>query len=169
MSEPSPRDPFLILGLPARYRVDAQELRRAWMRRVAQVHPDAAGSALESTYANDAFRVLSDPIGRAQALLGRLGAPSGDDRAMPQEFLLEMMELREEADAAQGDIPSTVALRAEANRRRGDAIERIASVFDAASDGSISPDAAQAVRTELNVVRAFDRMLEQLEREAGGG
>ena len=46
---------------------------------------------------------------------------------MPQEFLLEMMELREEADAAQGDIPSTVALRAEANRRRDDAIERIAS------------------------------------------
>jgi hypothetical protein len=139
------------------------------MRRATQVHPDASGSSAEGTYVNDAFRILSDPIGRAQAMLRHHGAHPGDERAMPEGFLLDMMSLREEADAARGDATAVASLRAEAFRRRGDAIERIAREFDSMADGPLAPESAQAVLMELNVIRAFDRMLEQLEREAGGG
>jgi len=169
MDESAPRDPFQILGLTPRYRIDAQELRRAWMRKAAQVHPDAAGSASEGTYANDAFRILSDPIARAHALLQHLGAPTGDQRTMPDGFLLEMMELREQADAAQGDAQAMGSLRAEATLRRGEAIERVARCFEPIGEGPISSESVQTVLMELNVIRAFDRMLEQLEREAGDG
>lgn len=88
---------------------------------------------------------------------------------MPEGFLLEMMELREQADAALGTPEAILSLRAEANRRRGESIERIACAFDSAEKGPMMQDAAQTVLVELNVIRAFDRMLEQLEREAGGG
>lgn len=169
MDHSAARDPFQALGLPARFRLDAQELRKAWMRRVSQVHPDALGSSAEGTYANDAFRQLSDPISRAHAMLRHRGAPAADERAMPDGFLLEMMDLREQADAARGDADAVASLRAEAVRRRDDAIERIASVFDSAAAAPFATESTQAVLVELNVVRAFDRMLEQLEREAGGG
>ena len=138
------------------------------MRRVAQVHPDAAGSVGEGTYANDAFRILSDPITRAQALLRRLKAPDGDERSMPEGFLVEMMELREQADASSGDPAAVAALRSDAALRREQAVERIACSFEATSGGTVDAVAAQAIRVDLNVVRAFDRMLEQLDREAGG-
>lgn len=125
-------DPFDALGLPPQFRLGAQELRRAWMRRLAQVHPDAVGTSEKGTCANDAFRVLSDPITRAQALLRRLKAPDGDERAMPEGFLAEMMDLRERADAAAGDPDALDALRSEAVASRERAIERIAVNFDAA-------------------------------------
>jgi len=167
MSSPLP-DPFDALGLPVRFRLDAQELRRAWMRRISQAHPDAVGSVGEGTYANDAFRVLADPITRAQAVLVRLNAPAGDDRAMPDGFLVAMMELREQADAAFGDANAVAVLRKHAQGLRADAIERIAQCFESAGGPPIAASAAQAIRVELNKLRAFDRMLEQLDREAGG-
>ena len=165
---PSSTDPFEVLGLPPRFRLDAQELRRAWMRRVSQVHPDAAGSVGDGTYANDSFRVLADPITRAQALLLRLGAPGGDERAMPGGFLMEMMELRERADAASGDAIALASLRSHARETRSEAIERIALHFESVGEPPMTASVAQAIRVELNVVRAFDRMLEQLDREAEG-
>lgn len=88
---------------------------------------------------------------------------------MPDGFLLEMMELREQADAAQGDAQAMGSLRAEATLRRGEAIERVARCFEPIGEGPISSESVQTVLMELNVIRAFDRMLEQLEREAGDG
>lgn len=161
-------DPFDALGLPPVFRLNVQDLRRAWMRRISQVHPDAAGSVGEGTYANDALRVLTDPIGRAQALLARLNAPAGDDRAVPDGFLMEMMELREQADTASGDASAVASLRSKAQGLREATIERIAVHFDSSDGESLAAAAAQAIRVELNVLRAFDRMLEQLDREAGG-
>jgi hypothetical protein len=164
---PAPIDAFQALGLRPEYRISAQELRRRWLQMAAQSHPDAAGSLAAGTCVNDAFRILSDPILRANLLLQRLKAPAGDDRAMPQGFLLEMVELREQADAFHGDPARLAELRAEAGRRRDEAIEGIARAFDGVGGERIGPEEAQAVRVLLNVVRAFDRMLEQLDREAG--
>jgi hypothetical protein len=164
---PAPNDAFEVLGLRPEYRISAQELRRRWLQMAAKSHPDAAGSLTTGTCVNDAFRVLSDPILRANLLLQRFRAPAGDERAMPQGFLLDMVELRERADELQGDPPRLAELRAEADRRREEAIEGIARTFDGVQSERITTEDAQAVRVLLNVVRAFDRMLEQLDREAG--
>lgn len=138
-----------------------------WLQKAALHHPDAVGVGAESTCANDAFRQLSDPLQRAEVMLRHTGAPSVDERALPPGFLLEIMELRERADEAHGDHAATSGLVAEATDRRQVALEAIASVFRAARGRPMEAAEALEIRTQLNVVRSFDRMLEQLAREQG--
>ncbi|MEY3144100.1 MAG: putative co-chaperone, DnaJ family [Planctomycetota bacterium] len=160
---------FQILGVEARFDLSSRDLRAAWMRRAAVAHPDAAGAVDESARVNDAMRVLSDPIQRAQALLELRGAPAVDGRAMPQEFLLEMMELRERADACAGDAEATARLRDEAASRRDAAVAEIARLFADSRSGALDAAVAELVIGRINVIRAFERMMEQLDRESAGG
>lgn len=160
---------FQVLGVDPRFDLSPRDLRAAWMRRAASAHPDAAGAVDESARVNDAMRILSDPIERAQALLEERGAAAVDGRAMPQAFLLEMMELRERADACAGDAAATAELRAEAGLRRETAIAEIAQVFSASGSGALAAAVVEQVIGQINVIRAFDRMIEQLDRESGGG
>lgn len=160
---------FQVLGVEARFDLSPRDLRAAWMRRAAAVHPDAAGAIDDSARVNDAMRILSDPIQRAQALLELRGAPEGDARALPQEFLLEMMELRERADGCAGDAARTEELRAEAMSRREAAVAEIAAGFAASGAGAIDAASARRIAERIGVIRAFERMVEQLDRELGSG
>lgn len=160
---------FQILGVEARFDVEPRELRAAWMRRAAAAHPDAAGGVDDSARVNDAMRILCDPIQRAQALLELRGAPEVDVRALPPEFLLEMMALRERADECAGDAARIEELRADAVARRDAAVAEIASAFARSGAGRIDDDVSRRIAEEIGVVRSFERMIEQLDRELGGG
>ena len=164
------RDPFALLGIAPRYALDPAGLRAAWMRRAALAHPDADGGVDESAALNDAYRLLSDPIARALALLELRGAPAGDDRALPPGFLLELVELRERVDACVAASAEWSAIRGEVVELRLRTLAEMGAALDAAPlDGrGIDPDAAQSVRVAVNVVRSYDRVLEQIDREAGG-
>jgi hypothetical protein len=117
---------------------------------------------------NAAYRTLVDPLARAVELLQLRQAPVVDQRALPEGFLLRMMELRERVDESKEDPASIDALRSEAEGERVAALARLAEAFASDPTGQIGTEAAQAVWIEINVVRAFERMLEQLDREAGG-
>ncbi|MFN9126639.1 MAG: iron-sulfur cluster co-chaperone HscB C-terminal domain-containing protein [bacterium] len=160
---------FQVLGVEPRFDLSQRELRAAWMRRASSAHPDAAGGVDESARVNDAMRILSDPIERAQALLEQRGAAAVDGRAMPQEFLLEMMELRERADACGGDPAAIDELRTEAGSRREAAVAEIARLFSVDAAGPLDSGRAEQVIGQINAIRAFDRMIEQLDRESSGG
>jgi hypothetical protein len=110
-------DAFATLGVPARFDISERELRAAWMRRAAGAHPDASGAVDLSAALNEARAICADPIRRAFALLELRGAPAVDLRSMPQDFLIEMMELRERADACAGDLKATAELRSATSRR----------------------------------------------------
>ena len=88
---------------------------------------------------------------------------------MPQEFLLEMMELRERADACGGDPAAIDELRAEAGSRREAAVAEIARLFSVDAAGPLDSGRAEQVIGQINAIRAFDRMIEQLDRESSGG
>ncbi|MFM1867792.1 MAG: hypothetical protein RL591_1200 [Planctomycetota bacterium] len=170
-------DPFAILGFEPVFELDPRLLRARWMRAAAAVHPDAAGATLLSAKVNDAFRVLSDPLLRAEALLERFGVNvhAMQDvvrRSLPPTFLMEMMELREQIDAiGSDDHVGRSAMRDVAMSRRDAALLEIASAFQRLATTSMDTQTQeQTVRTVMescNVVRSFDRMLEQLDREFG--
>lgn len=168
-------DPFALLGLVPNFDHDPRTLRAAWLRQVARVHPDAEGTIDTASRANEAFRLLSDPSERAQSLLRHLGwIDVLDDeaarRALPDGFLLEMIEYRERADALDpSDRSAHAALLAEAHGQRDASLARISGSFKrlpfAAESSPASREEALAIMRELNVLRSFDRMIEQLERE----
>ena len=165
---PAPNDPFEALGLPARFELDGVAIERAYLARVASLHPDIArgdpDAARRAAAINDARRVLDDAERRANALLARLGGPAKDqEKALPPGFLAEMMEVRESIDAAieSGDFSARGDAAAWALERRARHAEAVAAMFNALS---AAPDADElrAIRTELNAWRYTERLLEQL-------
>jgi DnaJ-domain-containing protein 1 len=165
-------DPFDILGLPATFDVNPAELRAAFLAKSGTLHPDVAGhddpeALARSAALNKAKRVLADPETRAEALLARLGGPAKDqDRSLPPAFLQEMMETREEIDAAiaSGDPGEVVKWERWAEERRQGHIESVARQFRELINPPAPADSGRlrAIRMELNMWRYVQRLIEQL-------
>ena len=169
MNDASPirSDPFALLGLEPRFDLDATSIDAAWMRRVRAAHPDRAGGGEEHSEAarsaaalNEARTILRDPLRRGESLLSRRGAGPADPSALPQAFLHEMFEWRERLEEAlgEGDAEALAELAREAHARRGETLERLATLFAEPKHAEV----ATAIRLELNVLRYFDRLEDEL-------
>ncbi|MFW6153946.1 MAG: Fe-S protein assembly co-chaperone HscB [Planctomycetota bacterium] len=124
-----PTDYFTLLGVPRRYDLDAQELRRRFLALNRHAHPDFHADdspevvelALNvSSAVNDAYRTLNDPVSRAEYLLGVLGGPaSAEDRSTPEGFLMDVAELQERIHEAraEGDAATLQRMADELNER----------------------------------------------------
>jgi molecular chaperone HscB len=141
-------DPFETLGLPRRFRVDADEIEQRYVALSRLLHPDRflgrsaaeqAESLRRSAALNDAVAALRDPWKRAELILARHGlARPRSGRAVRPEFLAEVLELREQvAEArASGDQARLDEARSEVLRRRADLLAAMACVLDALEDAT---------------------------------
>jgi molecular chaperone HscB len=98
---------FELLGLQPVYDLPANTLRQRYLSVSRGVHPDRhteEGGTLSvrlSSQLNEAFRVLADPILRAEYLLELAGgASAASQREVPPEVLADTLELREELQEA---------------------------------------------------------------------
>src|SRR5262245_43300134 len=99
-------DPFATLGLTPRYDLDLSQLEARYRELQRALHPDkhvgASASmrrlsAQKTALVNDAYRTLKDDLRRAEALLAAHGgAALLGERAADPEFLMQMLELREQ-------------------------------------------------------------------------
>ena len=161
-------DPFETLGLNRRFDLDEAELRQRFLTASAQAHPDRFTDPLEQADAvekmsrlTDAHRVLADPESRARALLRLSGLESDADKdKLPPDLLMQVMEVREELEAAveRNDQAEFERLRAWASEERGQRLLSLAGYFA----NKLDADSAAAVRLELNALRYVQRMLEQM-------
>ena len=165
--------PFEAFGLPLNYGVDTEELERRLLRYSRLVHPDFFATASEemrrtaeenSAALNGAFKILTDDARRAEWVIEALGGPSGgDEKQLPREFLMEVLEWNEALDEADG-APEGSPAHAE--------LERLAKVLHhehetrlAALGARLTPlpaegaDELLVVRQELNAVRYLSRTL----------
>lgn len=166
-------DPFQTLGLPPSFDLDPKSVERAYLARVASVHPDLESGSpddevlSEAAELNRARQALLNPESRALALLRILGH-AGEDRSLPEGFLLEIMDVRmdlEEA-AASGNAERVGHWRSWAAERRLEWTSRIAELFLQHS-ASPNPELLSEVRRSLNAWRYIERMLEQIGPESG--
>ena len=114
---------FELFGLPAAFSIDELMLERAYRDIQSQVHPDRfahAGDAERraslqwTTRVNEAYRILKSPVQRAKHLLDLQGVDVAfeTNTAMPTEFLMQQMELREKLEGAK-DAKALDALRSD--------------------------------------------------------
>lgn len=165
-------DAFEALGLPPRFDLSPAEVEQAYLSAVGGVHPDIGGGApmgsgsSDAASINDARRVLIDPERRAEALLARLGGPAKEDRSLPDGFLMEVMELRQqiEADLAADGAAARTRWEAWAAERRQERIASVGALFAGLSDPPRQEELAQ-IRVELNAWRYLERLIEQLDPE----
>ncbi len=140
-------DHFELFGIARGYALDEAALEAAYRELQAQVHPDRhaqAGDAQRrasiqwATRVNEAYRTLRDPLARARYLLALNGLESAfeTDTAMPADFLMQQMELREKLEEAgrARDAAALDALDAEIVGAKRALHERLAERLDAAHD-----------------------------------
>ena len=100
------QDHFALLGLPRRYTLDGTDLERRYRDVQSRVHPDKHAhlgdadrrQAMQwATQVNAAYQTLKNPLARGRYLLELAGHDPQVEHntAMPTEFLVEQMELRE--------------------------------------------------------------------------
>ncbi len=137
----APTDYFSLLGVPQRFDLDVDDLRRRYLELSRYAHPDYfAGGSQEaqelslriSSSLNDAYRTLDDPYQRAEYLLEILGGPSSaKDKSTPDDFLDEMMVLQEQLAEAKssGDARTLQKYHGAIEMRLAEMMSKIASLF----------------------------------------
>jgi len=169
--------PFEAFGLEPRYGVDAAELELRLLRFSRSLHPDffATAGVEERALAeegsaalNAAYEILADDFRRADWLVAALDGPSeSDEKEMPREFLLEVLEWSEEIEAAREARPGAPerarlpALAAALRSRRAECMRGVAGLLAPRPERG-APVLAE-VRRILNAVRYLDRALRELE------
>ncbi len=120
-------DPFATLGIAPRFSLDLRELEARHRDLSRALHPDKHLSApaaerraalSRAIEVNEAFRVVRDPVRRAEALLTLAGVAVGETREPKpdQAFLMQVLEDREALDEAKlaGDRAAVAIVRGRA-------------------------------------------------------
>jgi molecular chaperone HscB len=118
------RDFYALFDLPRRQALDVEHLEVLYRDIQAKVHPDKHAHLSDTeqrmamqwaTRVNEAYLTLKDPLRRARYLLELAGhdVRLETNTAMPVEFLMAQMELREAVAAAKdgGDVDALDALQ----------------------------------------------------------
>jgi molecular chaperone HscB len=138
---------FDLFGLAPAYALEIDALERSYREIQSRVHPDRfahAGDAERraslqwTTRVNEAYRTLKDPVQRAKHLLELHGVDVAfeTNTAMPSDFLMQQMGLREALETAVGkkDPASLDALRHDLRKARQALEKTIAEAIDAKKD-----------------------------------
>jgi len=96
---------FEFYGIPVSFRIDEAALRSMYYRNSKRYHPDfhtLSGEEQQAdmldmaTLNNDAYQTLSDPDKRMRYVLKVKGLLEEENKlSVPQEFLVDMMEINE--------------------------------------------------------------------------
>lgn len=160
-------DPFAVLGLPRAFAVDLAAIEKTHRELSRALHPDRYTGAApterraalsKAVEVNEAWRVVRDPVRRAEALLSLAGVPVGEDKEPPAspDLLMEVMEQREalaEARAAKDHAKIEALARA-----MEDDVKEAERALGAAIDAG---DRARAALEALGRLRFYRRFLEE--------
>lgn len=166
-------DPFATLGAPRRFDLDLQVLEKTHRELSRALHPDRFAQAAPSerraalekaANVNEAWRILRDPIRRAEALFRASGIAVGEanePKASPA-FLMDVMEDREalaEARVAK-DLPKVRALASKMALRSREVEEKLTEAF---ANGAPSKDELTTLLPLLGELRFYRRFLDEVE------
>jgi molecular chaperone HscB len=157
---------FELFGLAPAFALDLERLDGAYREIQARVHPDKfahAGDAERrasmqmTTQVNEAYRTLKSPLRRAVYLLELNGIDVAfeTDTAMPKDFLMEQMELRERLEEAKG--PSDLdSIKKSLAGQKIELQEQIAEQID-------SRKSFESAKPLVRKLMFFDRLAEEVD------
>jgi len=184
-------DYFSFLGLPRKLNVDATELEERFRALSREFHPDyfynatpaeRRASLERSSYLNDAYRTLRQPVARIEYVLKLEGLapknPEEASRQVPPALLEEVFALNEELDEirdvrANGGPPDVWRGRLERARQPIDAkrarheaqLQDLAARWDAGASESDRRAVLEALRDRFLERNYITNLLAGIERE----
>lgn len=183
---PRQRDYFTFFGLPRRLVLDAGDLEQRFRALSRKFHPDffynappaeRLASLERSSYLNDGYRVLREPIARIEYLLDLEGlAPTRGEAGIkvPAALLQEVFTLNEELDEIRearesGGDPGRLRARLEEARKpieaKRDAHERDLETLSAAWDEKHDRDTLAALRERVLERSYLRNLLATIDKE----
>ena len=164
---------FELFGLPPAFSIDELMLEKAYRDIQSQVHPDRfahAGDAERraslqwTTRVNEAFRVLKNPVSRARHLLELHGIDVAfeTNTAMPAEFLMQQMELREKLEEAK-DATALDALRTDLVSEKRALEKSIGDAIDTQKDYKAAADNVRKLQFLHRLDEEIDEAYEALD------
>jgi molecular chaperone HscB len=161
-------DPFATLGIEARFDLDLAAVERRHRELSRALHPDRYASAAPSerrealskaASVNEAWRVVRDPIARAEALFARAGIAVGEGTAPKptQALLMEALDRREALDEAKAkkDLAAIDRLAGEVDASRRAAEDQLQRGFAQQRADRAKLEALVPVLGELRFHRRF--------------
>src|SRR6188474_749140 len=187
-------DYFSFLGVPRKLTLDAADLERRFRELSRKFHPDyyynatpteRLASLERSSYLNDAYRALRNPISRIEHLLAIEGLPSAKSEdgtaKVPPGLLEQVFELNEQLDEIResresGGDPAALRERLESARKPIDLkreehereVEALSAQWD--RQAMVSPAEKRAtldaLRERLLERNYINNLLASIDREA---
>ncbi len=187
-------DYFSFLGVPRKLTIDAADLERRFRELSRKFHPDyyynatpteRLASLERSSYLNDAYRTLRNPVSRVEHLLAIEGLPSAKSEGgavkVPPGLLEEVFALNEELDEIReqresGADPAGLSARLDAARtpidRKREEHERqlqeLSALWDSQEQASVQNKRStlEALRERLLERNYINNLLATIDREA---
>jgi molecular chaperone HscB len=164
---------FELFGLTPAYALDLDHLDRAYRDIQSKVHPDRFAQAGDAerrasmqmtTQVNEAYRTLKSPVRRASHLLELNGVDTGfeTNTAMPSEFLMEQMELREKLEETR-DAASLAEIEKDVMNKKQKIEMQIAECIDAKRDFESAKDLVRKLMFLEKFGEEIDAAYEALE------
>jgi molecular chaperone HscB len=175
LQRPSP-DYFEFLGIERRLSIDPKALERRFYQLSRVLHPDryVRRSGTERQYSleatailNDAYRVLRDPVRRAEYVLKENRAATADRPPAPPELLEEVFELNmalEELRAGDEDArPQLIAAHQRFLAMRAEADTALEALFRE-SDQTQEAAVYDRIRLLLSRRRYLQNLVQEVEK-----
>lgn len=178
LQRPTP-DYYQFFGLPRRLSLDPDDLQKRFYSLSRQLHPDLFSRAtptdrqysLEATaILNDAYRVLRDPVARAEYVLKEQGLQPAEQKPkdVPPELLEELFDLNmlieelRSGDSSVGPQLEAAHRKFVSLRQEADAeLERLFQQYDRTADPRLFTD----IRGLLIRRRYIENLIQQVEKE----
>lgn len=158
---------FTLLNLPEAFVVDLKKLDQHYQAIQKEIHPDRFASLNDETkmesvkktaQVNDAYQTLKSSIRRAEYLLHLYGFDINDEKytAVPQDFLLQQMEWREELETHHKNKEALEKLSSEVAIKKNEKIDLLLTYFDKKNN---LPEAIKITR-ELNFIEKIEQHID---------
>ena len=155
---------FTLLNLPEAFVVDLKKLDQHYQAIQKEIHPDRFASLNDETkmesvkktaQVNDAYQTLKSSIRRAEYLLHLYGFDINDEKytAVPQDFLLQQMEWREELETHTKNKEALEKLASVVAIKKKQKINLLPTYFDKKNN---LPEAIKITR-ELNYIEKIEQ------------
>jgi molecular chaperone HscB len=187
-------DYFSFLGVPRKLTIDAADLERRFRELSRKFHPDyyynatpteRLASLERSSYLNDAYRTLRNPVSRVEHLLAIEGLPSAKSEGgavkVPPGLLEEVFALNEELDEIReqresGADPAGLSARLDAARKPIDhkreeherQLQELSALWDSQERAPVQEKRStlEALRERLLERNYINNLLATIDREA---
>ncbi len=155
---------FTLLQLPETFVIDLKKLDQHYQSIQKEIHPDRFASLADeekiasikkTAEVNDAYQTLKSPIRRAEYLLHLYDINIHDEKytVVPQDFLMQQMEWREELEAHKQNKEALEKLANDIEKNKNEIMSQLPKCFENKSN---LHDAIKVTR-ELNFIEKIEQ------------